>query len=94
MFLRQLLKITKGCPISQLYLETEHYPARFAIIRKRLPFLKNVLNENTKILLELENIDVKQFKRILEKSIKIKSFEYLMGRRGRKGEKGGARESN
>ena len=36
-------------------------------------------------LTELEEIDVKQFKRILEKSIKIKSFEYLMERRGRKG---------
>ena len=44
-FLRQLLKTSKGCPISQLYLETGHRPARFEIVRRRLLFLKNILHE-------------------------------------------------
>ena len=39
-FLRQLLKTTKGCPISQLYLETGHCPARFCNHKKTPPFPK------------------------------------------------------
>ena len=30
-FLRKLLKTGRGCPVSQLYLETGHVPARFAM---------------------------------------------------------------
>ena len=30
-FLRQILKTGRGCPITQLYLETGHIPAMFAI---------------------------------------------------------------
>ena len=44
-FLRQLFKTSAGCPISQLYLESGHTPARFAIQRSRLLFLKTILNE-------------------------------------------------
>ena len=44
-FLRKLFKTTKGCPISQLYLEAGHLPARFEILRKRLLFLQNILKE-------------------------------------------------
>ena len=34
---------------------------------------------------ELQSLNKKEFKKTLEKCIKIKSFEYLMGKRGRKG---------
>ena len=50
-FLRRLLKTSKGCPISQLYLETGHYPARFEIKKIRLLFLKYILNENPESLI-------------------------------------------
>ena len=43
-YLRKLFKTTRTCPISQLYLEAGHMPARFEIIKKRLLFLKNILN--------------------------------------------------
>ena len=45
-FLRQLLKTGKGCPISQLYLELGQVPGRFEIIKIRLLFLKNILDED------------------------------------------------
>jgi len=38
-----LYKVT--CPINQLYLESGHVPARFAIKKARLLFLKNILEE-------------------------------------------------
>ena len=50
-FLRRLLKTSRGCPISQLYLETGHYPARFEIKMIRLLFLKYILNENPRSLM-------------------------------------------
>ena len=50
-FLRRLLKTSRGCPISQLYLETGHYPARFEIKKIRLLFLKYILNENPESLI-------------------------------------------
>ena len=50
-FIRKLLNTTKGCPISQLYLEVGHQPARFEIIRKRLFFLKDILNEKPESLI-------------------------------------------
>ena len=113
------MKTTKGCPITPLYLETGHEPARFEIFRRRLLFLKNILHEkpNSRIYqfvrLQYENptkgdcmsscltdlkyldinlslsdiisLSVNQLKNILEKSIKRKSFEYLMGKIGSKG---------
>ena len=60
-FMRQLLKTTKGCPIVQLYLELGHTPVRFAIMKSRLFFLKYIVDqeENSLILkffnLQLEN---------------------------------------
>ena len=45
-FLRKILKTTKGCPISQLYLETGQWPARFQIKKLRMLFLKAILDEN------------------------------------------------
>ena len=50
-FIRKLLNTTKGCPISQLYLEVGHQPARFEIIRERLFFLKDILNEKPESLI-------------------------------------------
>ena len=44
-FLRQLFKTTKGCPLSQLYLESGQIPARFEVKKKRLLFLKYILNQ-------------------------------------------------
>ena len=45
-YLRQLLKAPRSCPISQLYLDTGHYPARFEISKLRLLLLKYILNES------------------------------------------------
>ena len=39
-YLRQILKTTKGCPITQLYLEVGQFPARFEIQKMRLLYLK------------------------------------------------------
>ena len=50
-FIRKLLNTTKACPISQLYLEVGQQPARFEIIRKRLLFFKDILNEEPKSLI-------------------------------------------
>ena len=35
-FLRMMFKTTKGCPLAQLYLESGHIPARFAVKKSRL----------------------------------------------------------
>ena len=43
--MRKLLQKRASCPIVQLYLELSHIPARFAIIKSRLFFLKSILNE-------------------------------------------------
>ena len=45
-FLRKILKTSKGCPISQLYLETGQWPARFQIMKARMLFLKTILDED------------------------------------------------
>ena len=45
-YLRQVLKTTRGCPISQIYLETGQIPARFEIKKMRLMYLKNILEQN------------------------------------------------
>jgi hypothetical protein len=44
-FLRKMFKTTKGCPISQLYLESGHIPARYHVKKTRLLFLKCILHE-------------------------------------------------
>ena len=45
-FLRKLFKTSKGCPISQLYLEAGHTPARYYIKQTRILFLKSILQED------------------------------------------------
>jgi hypothetical protein len=45
-FLRQMFQTTKGCPLSQLYLEAGHAPARFEVKKIRLLFLQYILQEN------------------------------------------------
>ena len=45
-FIRKLLKTSRGCPISQIYLETGHIPARFEIYRRRCLFFKDILDGN------------------------------------------------
>ena len=60
-FIRKLLKTSTGCPIVQLYLETGHIPARFAIKKARLLFLKAILEESQEsliykfLILQLQN---------------------------------------
>ena len=44
-YLRKLLKTTRGCPITSLYLETGQMPARFEIMKLRLLYLKNILEQ-------------------------------------------------
>ena len=57
-FLRKLLKTTKGCPITSLYLHTGQTPARFEIMKMRLLFLKYILEQpeqsNVKQMLKLQ----------------------------------------
>ena len=43
---RKVFKTTKGCPISQLYLEMGVVPARFEIQKLRLLYLKYILSQN------------------------------------------------
>ena len=50
-FLRKLLKTSKGCPIIQLYLTVGIIPARFQIMKMRIMFLKDILNENEESLI-------------------------------------------
>ena len=57
-YMRQLLKTTKGCPITQMYLKLGHTPARFDIFKLRLLFLKYILDQGSliqkKLYLQLE----------------------------------------
>ena len=50
-FMRQLLKTTKGCPISQLYLELGQRPARFDIFKLQLFYLKYILIQEEKSMM-------------------------------------------
>ena len=45
-FMRQVLKTTKGCPITQLYLEMGQIPARFEIQKMRCLYLRYILNQD------------------------------------------------
>ena len=42
-YLRKVFKTTKGCPITQLYLEIGQIPARFEIQKMRLLYLKCIV---------------------------------------------------
>ena len=119
-FLRQLFKTSKGCPISQLYLEAGHTPARFYIFQSRLLFLKYILHEDPDSMIykffklqmenptkgdwvsscvrdleflkiemsieEIKNISLNRFRNILKEAIAQKAFEYLIEKRGSKGQ--------
>ena len=50
-FLRQIFKTSKGCPITQLYLEVGQIPARFEIQKRRLLYLKYLLQQDEKSIL-------------------------------------------
>ena len=50
-YLRQIFKTTKGCPITQLYLEVGQTPARFEIQKMRLLFMKYILEQDKASLL-------------------------------------------
>ena len=60
-YMRQLLKTSKGCPLSQLYLELGQRPARFDIFKLQLFYLKHILNQDESstlyqfVKLQLEN---------------------------------------
>ena len=51
-FLRQLFKTTKGCPISQRYLEVGQVPARFEITKMRLLFLQYILKQSQESMIQ------------------------------------------
>ena len=44
-YLRQVLKTSKGCPITELYLSVGQHPARFEIQKMRLLYFKYILHE-------------------------------------------------
>ena len=44
-FMRKILKTSKGCPITSLYLVLGQTPARFEILKMRLLFLKYILEQ-------------------------------------------------
>ena len=44
-FMRKMLNTTKGCPITQLYLELGQHPARFEIQKMRILYLKYILEQ-------------------------------------------------
>ena len=45
-YLRQIFSTPRSCPISQLYLESGEYPARFEVKRMKLLFLKYILTQD------------------------------------------------
>ena len=51
-YLRRIFNTSKGCPISQLYLEIGQYPARFEIVKMRLLYLKYILEQPEESLLK------------------------------------------
>ena len=50
-FLRKLFKTSRGCPLSQLYLESGHTPARYHVKKTRLLFLQYILKEEPSSLI-------------------------------------------
>ena len=51
-FLRKLFQTSTGCSLAQLYLESGHIPARFAIQKARLLFLKSILEEKPESVIQ------------------------------------------
>ena len=50
-YLRKVMRTTRGCPITQLYLESGEIPARFEIQKMRCLYLKNILSQDENNLL-------------------------------------------
>ena len=50
-YMRQLLGTTKGCPISQIYLELGQSPARYHIFKMRGLFFKYILHQEEKSMI-------------------------------------------
>ena len=51
-FMRKILQTSKGCPITQLYLEIGQAPARFQIQKMRLLYLKYILDQEEESILK------------------------------------------
>ena len=66
-FMRKVLQTSRGCPITQLYLEMGQYPARFEIQRMRCLYLKYIINENEESL--LKKVFIFSWNRKLEVSV-------------------------
>ena len=49
--LRKFFKTGKGCPLYQLYFEIGHIPARFAIARMKIVFLRYILTQEENSLM-------------------------------------------
>ena len=50
-YLRQVLKTSKSCPITELYLSVGQHPARFEIQKMRLLYLKYILLQDEESLI-------------------------------------------
>ena len=50
-FLRQVIKTSAKCPITQLYLEFGHIPARFYVKKVKLLFFKDILQQSENIMI-------------------------------------------
>ena len=119
-FLRKMFKTSRGCPISQLYLEAGQVPARFQAKKTRLLFLQYILQEDPEsriykflslqfkhptrgdwasscvqdlkdleinaTLEEVKKLSKIQFNKILSVNVRKKAFEYLISKRGSKGQ--------
>ena len=44
-YMRKILKTSRGCPITSLYLTLGQIPARFAILKMRLLYIKYILHQ-------------------------------------------------
>ena len=60
-YMRKILKTSRGCPITSLYLTLGQIPARFAILKMRLLYIKYILHQPEEsniyrmLILQLEN---------------------------------------
>ena len=50
--MRRILNTSRGCPITQLYLELGQFPARFQIQKMRLLYLKYIMEQSDESLLK------------------------------------------
>ena len=58
-FLRIIFKTSRSCPISQIYLESAEYPIRFEIMKRRVLFLRYILNqEESSTIFQFLNLQI------------------------------------